>query len=160
MTSGVYQHKKHTQNWKDNMSKIKQGKKNPKTSETLKRLYREGKLKSILRGKKRPELSGENHWCWKGGITPENFRIRSSLEFELWRKSVFLRDNFTCQKCGQIGGKLHTHHINNFAEFPDLRLAIDNGITLCREHHKEFHRKYGIKHNTKEQLDEFIKTIG
>lgn len=98
----------------------------------------------------------ENNPMWKWWITPENQRIRGSLEYSLRRKACFERDNFTCQKCGQNGGYLHAHHINNFADFHELRLAIDNGITLCKECHKQFHNIYGKRNNTKEQLVEFI----
>ena len=31
-----------------------------------------------------------------------------------------------------------------------------NGITLNDKAHKEFHKKYGNKNNTKEQLEEFL----
>ena len=48
--------------------------------------------------------------------------------------------------------------INNFADFPELRLAIDNGITLSEKAHKDFHNIYGNKNNTKEQLEEFLQT--
>lgn len=101
---------------------------------------------------------GPNNSNWKGGITPENTKIRESLDYTLWRKAVFERDNFTCRKYGVRGGKLRAHHINNFAEFPELRLAIDNGITLSDLAHKEFHKRYGVKYNTKEQLEEFLTT--
>ncbi len=74
----------------------------------------------------------------------------------LWRESVFARDNWACQKCLIKGGKLHPHHIRNFAEEKDLRFAIDNGITLCRNCHKEFHKKFGIKNNNQEQFHNFI----
>lgn len=81
---------------------------------------------------------------------------RGRIEYRLWRESVFARDNWTCQKCKEWGGKLHPHHILNFAEWIELRFAIDNGITLCYECHKGFHKKYGKKNNTKEQLYEWI----
>lgn len=100
--------------------------------------------------------SGSLNNNWKGGITTENMRIRSGSEMFFWRRSCLERDNFTCQKTGQRGGKLEVHHINNFADFPELRFAIDNGITLSKEAHKEFHKKYGRKNNTKEQLEEFL----
>ena len=87
---------------------------------------------------------------------PENERIRKSMEYKLWRKAIFVRDNFTCQKYKIRGGILIAHHINNFSDFLELRLAIDNGITLSKKAHKEFHKKYGVKHNTKEQLEEFL----
>ncbi len=100
---------------------------------------------------------GGKHHNWKGGISTEHDKIRSSVEFNLWHKSVFSRDNFTCQKTGLRGGNLVAHHINNFADFPELRLAIDNGITLSKESHIEFHKKYGRKNNTKEQIEEFLE---
>ena len=93
---------------------------------------------------------------WRGGISDKNNIIRHSKEMKLWRKSVFERDNFTCQKYGVVGGKLRAHHMNNFSEFPELRFAIDNGVTLSETAHREFHRKYGIKNNTREQLIEFL----
>lgn len=93
---------------------------------------------------------------WKGGITPINVKIRTSLEIKLWRKACLERDNFTDQKTGQIGGDLVVHHINNFSSHPELRTSIENGITLSLKSHREFHKKYGTKNNTKEQLLEFL----
>lgn len=75
---------------------------------------------------------------------------------KLWKKACLERDNFTCQKTKQRGGKLRVHHINNFADFPELRTAINNGITLSEKSHKEFHQIYGVSNNTKEQLEEFL----
>lgn len=100
--------------------------------------------------------SGENHWNWKGNISPTNNEARRRANYVLWRKSCLIRDNFTCQKTGQIGGKLEVHHINSFAEFPELRLSLENGITLSKESHKEFHHIYGRKNNTLEQLQEYL----
>lgn len=101
-------------------------------------------------------FSGAESWNWKGGITPEINKIRMSIEMKFWREGNFARDNYTCQKCKERGGKLRCHHIQNFAQYPELRFAIDNGITFCENCHPEFHRKYGIKNNTKEQLGEFL----
>lgn len=74
---------------------------------------------------------------WKGGITPINHKIRKSFEYRLWRESVFQRDNWTCQWCGERGGKLNADHIKPFCDYPELRLAIDNGRTLCVTCHKK-----------------------
>ena len=87
----------------------------------------------------RTEHNGENHWNWKGGKTSENQRERNSAAYAAWRKAVFVRDEFTCQLCGQVGGNLNAHHIKPFAEFPDLRFDESNGITLCKRCHYEVH---------------------
>lgn len=102
---------------------------------------------------------GEKGTNWKGGITPENKRIRVSIEYRLWREAVFARDNFTCQKCEKRNIYLHPHHIFNFADYPELRFAIDNGITFCKECHKIFHNLNGTKNNNREQIKLYLEGI-
>lgn len=103
-------------------------------------------------------MGGSKHYNWKGGIAPINQLIRGSLEYKLWQDSVKNRDNNSCQKCGENKtNKLMAHHILNFSSHMELRFAIDNGITFCRPCHKEFHKKYSFRHNTAEQIEEFIK---
>ena len=85
--------------------------------------------------------SGEKSRFWKGGITPINEKIRKSLEYKLWRESVFKRDNWTCVWCGYKSkgtrpADINADHIKPFALFPELRFAIDNGRTLCIPCHK------------------------
>jgi len=118
-------------------------------------LRREGVLKTS-KEKLSGRYVGEKASNWKGGVTKKNIILRYRIEQRCWVKSVLERDNFTCQKCGQRGGNLEVHHIFNFADYPELRLAIDNGVTLCKKCHKEFHKRYGYKNNTKEQFEEFM----
>lgn len=88
--------------------------------------------------------SGSNNTNWRGGITAINRVIRKSFEYKLWRDSVLRRDKYTCIWCGLIGGwskeqkrkiNLEVDHIKPFASYPELRFAIDNGRTLCKECH-------------------------
>jgi 5-methylcytosine-specific restriction endonuclease McrA len=79
-----------------------------------------------------------------------------------WRREVFTRDAFVCQKCGCKKGDdeytvLVAHHMESFEDYPEGRLDIDNGVTLCDDCHKEFNHRYGTKHNRKWQTDEFME---
>lgn len=89
------------------------------------------------KGKKFPEYSGEKNPNWQGGITPINTAIRNSPEYVDWRIKVFERDDYTCRECGSRGVTLHADHIKPFAYFPELRLVIENGRTLCVPCHKK-----------------------
>jgi len=137
--------------------KISKARKGMKFSEKTKQKMSESAKKRVKRlGIITPHLKGNKHYNWKGGITLEIRKIRASIEFKSWRESVFIRDNFTCQKTEIRGNKLHAHHIKNFGQYPESRFVIDNGITLSKIAHIEFHSKYGYKNNTKEQLEEFL----
>ena len=48
-------------------------------------------------------------------------------------------------------------NVISLADFPELKFAIDNGITLSKKAHDEFHKLYGKNNNTREQLVEFLK---
>jgi hypothetical protein len=98
---------------------------------------------------------GENAWNWKGGVSPINKQIHHSIDYKLWREAVYERDNWTCQKCGTTGGKLHPHHIKSFAEYPEMRFVVSNGITLCVNCHAEEHPTIGffVKARAKEVIE-------
>jgi len=83
-------------------------------------------------------------------------RIRVSNDYINWRKEVFERDNYTCQKYNLTCIYIEPHHIKNFTEYPELRLDVNNGITLSRKAHLEFHKKYGFKNNNEDQIKEFL----
>ena len=81
--------------------------------------------------------SKEKCHLWRGGITEINILIRSQREYKDWRKSVFERDNYTCQSCYKRGGEMQADHIKQFAYHPELRLDLNNGRTLCLDCHRK-----------------------
>lgn len=91
-------------------------------------------------GKKLLYNAGPLNNNWKGGITSLVQQVRHSPEMKQWRKDVFERDNYTCTECGRKrkpGDRvlLEADHIKPFAKYPELRLSLSNGRTLCRECH-------------------------
>jgi len=61
---------------------------------------------------------------------------RRSYAYSNWRKEVWKRDNFTCRiKNNDCKGRIEAHHILGYAEYPELRYQINNGITVCHFHH-------------------------
>lgn len=122
-----------------------------------------GKHHSLETKKKLSELhKGNKNPQWKGGITPEIIKIRSSIKMKEWKQKIFIRDNFTCQRCGQKGNKLNAHHIIRFSVLIDearkylplLNLFdaamaytplwdIEIGKTLCENCHKAIRKIRG-----------------
>ena len=82
-------------------------------------------------------VSGERHWNWRGGVATEHTKIRNSPEYKAWRDAVFHRDKYRCKKCGTRPRWVEAHHVQSFSINVELRFDVDNGITLCRECHKE-----------------------
>lgn len=102
---------------------------------------------------------GENNPNYNPNLTDEERILnRDTLQNIDWRNSVYQKDNYTCQRCGQRGNKLNAHHLNGYNWCIEERFIIDNGITLCEDCHKEFHHVYGSKNNTKEQYNSWIKS--
>lgn len=101
--------------------------------------------------------SGPRSPSWNSNLTQEErIRGRKYPEYAHWRQSVFIRDDYTCQVCSTRGGSLAAHHLNSYADYPDLRVDVSNGVTLCKSCHDEFHRIYGNHHNTRSQFLEYL----
>lgn len=140
--------KKATEETKLKMSLSKRGKQ-PKNivagwnkGKTLSPQHIENLRKSHLR----PEypLKGENNPMWKGGLSKlyktERQLLMTKEQYKNWRRLIFIRDNFTCQYCKEVGGILNAHHIKEWSIYPELRFDIKNGIALCEFCHRELHK--------------------
>lgn len=82
--------------------------------------------------------SGEKHPRYKGQRR-EREQAMHRYEYKKWRTDVFKRDAYTCQDCGTRGGRLVAHHIQRWADKPELRYEVSNGITLCEKCHDKRH---------------------
>lgn len=138
-----------TQEWRDKISKAGKGRKFTKEHKRKMSLAGSGK-KQPWTSKRNREATGEKSPAWRGGITPIHAAIRSSFEYEEWRVAVLERDLYTCQICFEIGGKLNVDHIKRFADYPELRLELSNGRTLCENCHRKTDT-YGNKKQIKRE---------
>lgn len=137
-------------------------------------------LRGLSKGKNNPMYGkkGKDSPAWKGGISSLQKMIRALPEYSQWRRQIFIRDNWTCQNCGQrCSGCLVAHHdiksftellaeflqeYNQFSPYDDkdtlVRLAmkyrpfweLDNGITQCEKCHK-LTEDFGIKNYNKKK---------
>lgn len=108
------------------------------------------------------QITGKNHYNWKGGITRFNKELRNFVKHIGWTESVFKRDGYTCAVCGKHGGYLTTHHIIPLSFIRDkfnvntisdaekcvIIYDISNGVTLCRNCHKSIHDKFYFRRNS------------
>lgn len=136
------------------------------TDEIKQKISNTKKIRGVHKGKNNPMFGshrvGNLNPNWKGGVSSEKQVIMRTEEYKEWRQKVFIRDNYTCQCCGKMTHDVEAHHLDNFADFKEKRLDIDNGITLCKKCHNpnqvgSFHNLYGTLHNTKTQFDEYLK---
>ncbi len=75
---------------------------------------------------------GKFSHLWRGGVSDKNTKIRGSIEYKIWRRSVFERDDYTCIWCGTRSGNgkavvLHADHIKSYKTIlPISRTKICN----------------------------------
>ena len=90
------------------------------------------------------KLVGKDNPAWRGGKVRRIRTGYSGKQYKKWRFTIFVRDKFTCQKCGKTHIYLTAHHIKSFTDYPKLRFDLNNGRTLCEDCHK-LTDNYGVK---------------
>lgn len=140
---------------KEHREKLSEAKKNYVPWNKGKTGYMSNEARKRLSDKGR-KLVGDKNPFWKGGATKEQERVRKTVDYKIWRNAVYTRDNYTCQECNKRGGDLEAHHIKGFSDYPELRLAIDNGLTLCKACHRKTDN-YGEKAKNKQGVYRTVK---
>lgn len=114
------------------------------------------------------EISSERGKTRVGKLNPsfnhdltlaERATKRKYSEYSEWRKRIYKRDYYTCQRCSKTGGRVVAHHLYSYKHFPTMRLDLNNGVTLCKECHYDFHINYkkGYKKKcTKSDYDRWL----
>lgn len=89
---------------------------------------------------------------------------RQSPEYHAWRRQVLARDNHRCMLC-ESTEDVEAHHLYSFTNYEDLRYFTENGVALCKTHHRQeigsFHAVHGQDGSTVasqfiEYLDEYM----
>ncbi|MBU1145894.1 MAG: hypothetical protein KJ971_08620 [Firmicutes bacterium] len=119
-------------------------------------------------GHKMSERKGPLSPSWKGGVCTVSEMIRGRL-YTAWTKYVFQRDNYTCRLCGKHSETMVAHHVKTFAQIRDTVIkgnpeldqnlyedreqiaelvieahTLNDGVTLCRDCHKNHHLANGV----------------
>jgi len=156
MPSGIYNHKPHTAEhkdnirkamlgrkitWADKISKAHTGKIKPWAGNNLKE-YNKLPRTDEFRQSVSKHMKGRKHTLGlrftiipdELKVTPLQNSIRRSKTYRLWRTSIFERDNYTCVMCRQRGGNLNVDHIEPFGViFYRHRLKTLQGAYDCDE---------------------------
>lgn len=77
--------------------------------------------------------------CWEENNKNNDKELRLTYSYRKWRQAVLERDCYKCQICGKTDN-LVVHHIKPFAKYKEIRTDIDNGITLCSDCHRKYHK--------------------
>lgn len=107
---------------------------------------------------KRRAFKGEKNHNFNPNLTEEDRLELGRYEegYKAWRRKIFRKYGFSCDTCGcSESGKLNAHHLNSYANNPELRLKVENGVCLCEMCHVNFHKANGFGNNTEQQYQDF-----
>jgi len=100
---------------------------------------------------KRGKWLGEKNPHWKGGVHQKHLQMRASGAYKQWKQEALELRGHKCQDCGVAQSsiceccgthiRLHVHHVQSFAHFPESRFDPLNSEVLCPKCH--FSRHHG-----------------
>ena len=96
---------------------------------------------------------GETNGNYNHQLKSEDRKKFRLSQIAKWSKDVRSRD-VSCIICGSRR-KLVAHHLDSYANNPEKRLDINNGVTLCRECHTDFHCNFMGSYRTPCNEDDF-----
>jgi len=103
-------------------------------------------------------LRGTKHWNFNGEGVANHQRQRLWALGREWRTKVLTRDNFICAACPSRK-RMVAHHLDGWANHPDKRFDLGNGITLCHDCHWRFHREVSHKNATADSFWDWLRRL-
>lgn len=101
--------------------------------------------------------SGPDNPKWNPDAVRGRYTGENKSQEMYFRRKVLERDKYICRKCNKdCKYNSQAHHLNCWNDFPEQRYDVDNGITLCVDCHKKFHKTFGPK-CVKADFDNYLK---
>ena len=118
--------KKHSEETKHKISLAHTGKKRSKEfCEQMRQLHLGRKHTEESKRKIGDAQIGKKNHNWKKGASRKYDSACKSSEYVRWRRTILIRDEFTCRLCNQKHMKLEVHHMLPWRNFPILKY-MDN----------------------------------
>lgn len=99
-------------------------------------LHKQGLKKGIKFSEEHKQKMRHPHKHKDISLLKKDPRKDLDTQYKYWRKEIRKRDRNVCKLLSnECNGRIETHHIFDWINYPELRYVINNGITLCAFHH-------------------------
>ena len=73
------------------------------------------------------------------GSSPERQSAYARVSWKEVKKTAIARDGYRYRRCHAKDGRMVVHHLRPWAGNPDVRLSLDNIVSLCEPCHRWVH---------------------